>query len=221
MSATTPNHLAILAACVLTLVATGLRADQLQMQNGDHYSGKILSMTSNSIVLESDVLGKITLPREKVASLTMGTSTAANTTASATIPTIRTPRASMTNTDVAAALRRMGANTNFIQQVREQMLKDANPEANQKYDELVGGLMSGKLSASDIRSEAKKSIVQIQQLKQELGPQSDDLLDSYLAILEKFVNEAEPPKTAAPAAVAAPAAPANFGTNSPATSVAK
>jgi len=218
MSATTPNHLAILAACVLTLVATGLRADQLQMQNGDHYSGKILSMTSNSIVLESDVLGKITLPREKVSSLTMGTSAATNAAPGVpnfTAPVPRTAKVSPTNTDVTAALRRMGANTNFIEQVRQQMLTGANPAANQKYDELVSGLMTGKLNANDIRNEAKKGIEQIHQLKAELGPQADVALDSYLSILESFVNETEPP--AAPVQ----AAPAHFGTNSPATSVAK
>jgi len=193
------------------------------MQNGDHYSGKILSMTSNSIVLESDVLGKITLPREKVSSLTMGTSTATNAAPGVpnfTAPAPRTAKVSPTNSDVTAALRRMGANTNFIDQVRQQMLTGANPAANQKYDEMVSGLMTGKLNANDIRNEAKKGIEQIHQLKAELGPQADVALDSYLSILESFVNETEP-QTAPTQPAPVPAAPAHFGTNSSASSVAK
>jgi hypothetical protein len=220
MSATTRDF-AIWAACILAFAATALRADQLQMQNGDHYSGKILSMSSNSIVLESDVLGKITLPRNKVLSLTMGVNTETNApvVANFTAPIARSTNSaatiSATNADVTAALRRMGANTNFIQQVRQQMLTGANPAANAKYDELVSGLMSGKLNANDIRNQAKTSILQIQQLKRELGPEADESLDSYLSILEAFVNETAPP--AAPAQTA----PASFGTNAPATSADK
>ena len=221
MSATTRNRLGIWAACILVFAATGLHADQVQLQNGDHYSGKIISMTTNSIVLESDVLGNVTLPRSKVTSLEFGTTTTTtNTTARVANVTNAAPSvkhaasASTTNTDVTAALRRMGANTNFIQQVREQMLKDANPEANQKYDELVTGLMSGKLNANDIRTEAKKSIVQIQQLKQELGPQSEEMLDSYLVVLQKFVNEPDPNVSSQIVRAPGQIPSASFGTNS-------
>src|SRR5579863_6562844 len=63
---------------LLAFSAASLRADQLQMQNGDHYSGKILSVTEDSLVLENDVLGKVTLPRSKVLSLTFGDSKATN-----------------------------------------------------------------------------------------------------------------------------------------------
>src|SRR4051794_20054163 len=42
------------------LTAFSLHADQLQMVNGDHYAGRILSVNSNAIVFESDVMGKVT-----------------------------------------------------------------------------------------------------------------------------------------------------------------
>src|ERR1700761_2581884 len=60
---------AILLGSALLISAISLRADQLQMQNGDRYAGKILSVTSNTIVFQSDVLGKLTLARDKVAML--------------------------------------------------------------------------------------------------------------------------------------------------------
>jgi hypothetical protein len=215
------NRLTLGTSCALFLATLSLRADQLQMQNGDRYAGHIVSMSSNSIVLESEVLGKVTLPREKVSTVTLG----ANATAAA--PAAPVPKVAGTNATVASALRAAGGGSNSIEQVRQQMLTGADPAATQKYNELVGGLMTGKLGVNDIRSEAKNSIEQINRLKRELGPEAGDSLDSYLAILQGFVNETAPvttpmtpaptppPKPAATAAPAQPYAPvAHFGTNS-------
>jgi len=208
--------------CAL-LTTSSLRADQLQMVNGDHYAGKILSLNSNSIVFESDVLGKVTLPREKVASMSFAAGTAANAATNAAVASrvvTATNRFVRSSTNIAAALRN-GTNAATLEQVRQQMLTGTTPEANQKYDELLGGLMSGKLSVNDIRTQAKTGIAQINKLKQELGPQADPMLDAYLEILQNFVNDAEPAPPAKPALPAppagltTPAAPtASFGTNS-------
>ena len=211
MSTYSRKRIAVWAASLLTLSAATSRADQLQMKNGDRYAGKIISVTSNTIVLESDVLGKVTLPRDKVLNLMFGpiTPTNASPAASTTNGTFSgaapAPQVPDTNADLSGALHHLGANTNFIQQVRQQMLAGADPAASQKYDELVGGLLTGKLSVDDIRNEAKSSIDQINELKKELGPQADESLDSYLSILQSFVNETAP---------ATPAA-ARPGTNSP------
>jgi hypothetical protein len=204
MSISSRNYLTTWIICLLTLAS--LRADQLQMQNGDRYTGKILSMSSNSIVLESDALGKVTLPRDKVSVVMFGTTTATNATPTTPVVTTPSPNAAATNTDLSAALRNLGANTNFIQQVRQQMLTGADPAASQKYDQLVGGLMSGQMNLTDLRNQAKTSIDQINQLKRELGPQADDSLDTYLSILQNFVNET---------------APNNLSTNSPAAALQK
>src|SRR5882757_5032917 len=125
MSISTRIRIPVWAASIFTLTATALLADQLQMQNGDHYAGKILSVNSNSIVLESEMLGKLTLPRNKVSTLTFGRGSTTNT-APALPHTFASPapspKAAGTNTDLSAALHNLGANTNFIQQVRQQML---------------------------------------------------------------------------------------------------
>ena len=55
--------------------ALWLQADQVEMQNGDRFSGKVFSVSADTVVLQSDTLGKITVPRKKVASLTFGTNT--------------------------------------------------------------------------------------------------------------------------------------------------
>lgn len=211
----TRNLLAICIASNFVFSAAWLRADQLQMQNGDRYAGKIVSVTSNVVVLQSEVLGRITLPREKVAALTFGavvTTNATPTTAIAPSMPTTSPRVATTNTDntdLFAAFQNLGANTNFIEQVRQQMLAGADPAASQKYNELVGGLMSGKVSINDLRDQAKVSIDQINQLKRELGPEAGDELDSYLSILQSFVNETAAATPVVPPATAPIAARPN------------
>ena len=155
------------------------------MQNGDRYVGKVLSLDTNALVLQSDVLGTVHLPRAKVAHVTLGSAATTNMQTSAA-------SVAVTNVDLSASLRQLGANTNFIQQVQAQFLSAAGPEANNKFNEMVGGLMSGKLTMNDIRVEAKSAADQLKQLKGELGEDGGWALDGYLAILENFLRETAP-----------------------------
>jgi hypothetical protein len=184
-------HAAICFALVL-FATGGLRADQVEMQNGDRYAGKVVSMTAETIVLQSEVLGKLTLPRSKVANISLGASAATPSVARSTNQA-RAASILVTNSnpDITAALRNLGADTNFIEQIRKQFLSDAGPAANNKYDELVGGLMSGKLDINTLRAEAKAATDQIRTLKQQGGDVGGPL-DSYLAILENFLKQTDP-----------------------------
>ena len=154
-------------------------------------------MNAETIVLESDVLGKISVPRAKVSGIALGANAmsaqAGGNIAGISVPTnfpARVlPSAAGTNADLSAALRSLGANTNFIQQIRDQMLGAAGPEANQKYDELVGGLMSGKFNLNDIRIEAKTAADQLRAAQKDLGPEAGDALDVYLGVLENFLKQ--------------------------------
>jgi hypothetical protein len=190
------------------VAAPWLRADQVEMQNGDRYSGKVLSVSADTVVLESEVLGKINVPRKQVASLALGTNAVAPKAATQvtrvsvpTNPPTAAPLAALagTNADLSAALRNLGANTNFIRQIREQMLA-GSPEAASNYDELVSGLMSGNLNLDDLRREAKSSADQLRALKRDLGPDAGDSFDAYLEVLDNFLKEtAAGPMTAPPA----------------------
>src|SRR5690242_13457565 len=55
-----------------TMAAAGSasRADVVEMVNGDHYSGTVISVTMTNLALRSSVQGLITLARENVASIT-------------------------------------------------------------------------------------------------------------------------------------------------------
>jgi len=173
-----------------------LRADQLEMQNGDRLSGKVLSVSAEAVVLQSETLGKITVPRKKVTSLAFGTNTFSSIVGN--IPSLSRPTnlpaataASVpvkTNLDLSAAVNSPGMDTNFIQQIREQML-GSSPAAASKYDEMVGGLLNGSLNLNDLRREAKAAADQIRELKHELGPEAGDALDDYLKQLNSFLKE--------------------------------
>jgi len=197
--------LALSGILFLCAAAPSLRADQVEMQNGDRYNGKVLSMSGSNVVFESEVLGKITVPRKNVASMAFGTNTVATKLTTDVVhtsapvaartnlqPTIvikpLAPATNAANTDLTAALRGMGGNTNFIRDIREKMLA-GSPEASAKYDEMVNGLMTGKLDMNGLRRQAADSANQIRQLKRELGPEADESLDGYLQVLETFLNQ--------------------------------
>ncbi len=181
----------------LFVAAPWLRADQVEMQNGDRYSGRVLSLSADTVTLESEVLGKITVPRKKVASLAFGTNAAAPKAATNVAPvsmptnppTVVSPVARAgTNADLSAAFRDLGANTNFIGQIRGQMLA-GNTEAASNYDEMVSGLMSGTLNLDDLRRQAKLSADQLRDLKRDLGSEAGASLDAYLDVLDNFLKE--------------------------------
>lgn len=184
------------ALLCLALATVWLRADQVEMQNGDRYLGKVLSLTTDTLVIQSDVLGKVSLPRGKVALITLGTSTTTNLVrvASPTSDKANVPAAALTNTntDVSSALRSLGANTNVIQQVRGQLLNGAGADANKKFDELLSGMANGSLDLNDIRTQARSAASQLRALKGELGQDSSEALDGYLNILDNFLKEISP-----------------------------
>src|SRR6516164_920474 len=115
------------AIIVTLIVAPGLRADVLEMQNGDRYSGKVISVSPATVVLTNEVLGQITLPRGRVASLSIGTNTTVPKAAVALAQPVSTNLSAVTapavvantNMDLSAAFRQLGANTNFVGQIRQ------------------------------------------------------------------------------------------------------
>jgi hypothetical protein len=181
----------------IAIASSPLRADELAMQNGDRYFGKVLSVSVDNVVLQSEVLGRINVPRKNVASLAFGTNSiapnaavfAAPVSIATNLPTAAAlANAANTNLDLSAALRNSSAGTNVIRQIRDQMLA-ASPEAAGKYDELVNGLLSGSMSMDDLRREAQSDADQLRALKHDLGPDAGDSLDGYLDVLDDFLNE--------------------------------
>jgi hypothetical protein len=186
---------ALLAAAMILGNVFGARADQLEMINGDHYTGKVLSLNTNTIVWQSEMFGRVTLPREKVATIKLGSGAATNLPPITSAAKAQLPSGSAALTNAApntsGALRQLRGQTNLIQQVESQFLKNADPAAKDKFNQLMGGLITGKLSVDDIRAEAKSAADQLRALKKESGDETG-LYESYLSILDKFVRETAP-----------------------------
>jgi hypothetical protein len=199
-----------LASVALLLLATAsqLPADQVELQNGDRYVGFVLSVSPNGVLLKSDVLGILRLPRTNVAVITFGP---VHTTNSPVLPKgtnaeVRKVAAASTNAVLgnALALKGMKVPTNLVQQVQQEFLSDAGPEANAMFNDLFGGLLSGRLNVGDIRAQAKAAADQLRALQRQSGGEGDSLADVYLPILDKFLNDTA---SLGPATMAPPAAP--------------
>jgi hypothetical protein len=184
--------MSILAPFALSPLVS-LRAEQVIMQNGDILNGTISSVSTNTLVLQNDNLGNLTLPRAKVATINFGT-LATSFSASATNSQIRLPAVSPTNSmsDLAMALRGIRDQTNLIQQVQSQVLSSGNPDAVNKFNELLDGLSSGKIDINDLRVQAQSAADQLRSLKSGLGPNSSSEVDGYLSILDDFLQETAP-----------------------------
>jgi uncharacterized protein len=186
-----PLRAAVAAACAaLTLFAAAgpLQADQVELQNGDRYVGHVLSLNTDTVVLQSDVLGTLRLPRSKVAIISLGPIPATNSPSPSAVSPVSTNAGSSLN----PASRGLSFSTNLIQQVQKQFLSGAGADANNKFNELLGGLMSGKLSVDDIRAEAKSAADQLRALQRESGEDAGFAASAYLAILDHFLKETAP-----------------------------
>jgi hypothetical protein len=181
------------------------------MKNGDQYYGDVLSLNKDTLVIQSDVQGTIRLPRSKVASIDFGVGPVVHGSLTS-VPTNKvasSPALTATNSasDFSATVRQLGGSSNLMHKVEAQFLGDASPDAKDKFNELVGGLLSGKLSVNDIRAQAQATADQVRSLRKDMGEDAGSLIDGYLAILDTFLKETAPAKTAATNAPAAPIKP--------------
>jgi hypothetical protein len=184
----------VCAGLLLLGGARRLPADQVELRTGDRYVGQVLSVDTNSVVVQSEVLGRVRLPRSKVAVITLGRVAATNSPAR---PLGSNAALSGAATNAALkgplALKGMKVNTNVVQQVQKQFLDGAGDEANAKFNELLGGLLTGKLSVDDIRAQAKAAADQLRALQRESGEGAGFDASAYLAILDHFLKESAPP----------------------------
>jgi len=200
------ESLATLAVALLvSYPSEGVFGDQVRMRNGDQYIGDVLSINKDTLVLQNDNLGTIRLPRNSVASINFGVALVER--APRLSSTNRAPGLTATNraVDFSAQLNQSGGVSNLQQQVEAQFLGDAGPEAKAKFNELLSGYLTGRLSVSDIRAQAQSTADQVRSLRKDLGEDAGPMIDGYLAILDSFLKETAPTvSTATNAAAPAP-----------------
>jgi hypothetical protein len=196
-----------IAITLLAVAPVWARADQVEMQNGDRYVGSVLSLSADTLVLQNEVLGTVQLPRGKVAHIRLGSGPLAGAPAlpSSSTPKARPPSASVAGpaagTNSPLAFPELSGHTNLIRQIQKQFLAGAGPEANQKFDELLSGLMSGKLTVDDLRAQAQSAADQLRAMKRDGGQDPGFATDTYLTILDQFLKETAPSGSATNAMV--------------------
>lgn len=168
-----------------TAATSNTRADQVVMQNGDRYNGKVLSFSATNVVLQSEVLGVVNLARAQVTSVAVGAVPATNAAPVVTSAKTNSP------TDLSAAIRQLGTQSNLVNQVRAQFLATTSPEVNQKFDQMLNDLGTGKMSMSDLRAQAKSAAAQLRELEKEAGDDASGSVGLYLSILDSFLAETE------------------------------
>jgi len=184
-------QLAAFIAFVTSWQAGLLRADQVVMQNGDIYNGTVLSVTTGELVLNNENLGKISIPRSKVAAINFAQKP--STPARQLTSSLSSPSPTNVAPDLDGMLRGIKYDTNLVQQVQAQILGAADPKATANFSQMLDDLSTGKMDLKSLRAQAQSTADQLQDLKKGLGPDAGDEIDGYLAILTNFLQETAPP----------------------------
>jgi hypothetical protein len=168
-------------------------ADQVTMQNGERYVGKVVTLTNETVIVQSEVLGTLKVPRGKIASITFGTNAVAALVQAPVVASAQTLRPHSTNSspDLTTAIQQLRADPGAMRQVEQQFLAGADPQAKEMFNQMMGGLMNGSLNVDDIRRQAKSAADQLRSAKKELGDDAGFAVDGYLAILDSFLRETE------------------------------
>jgi hypothetical protein len=164
-------------------------ADQVNMQNGELYIGKVVTLSNETVIVQSDVLGTLKVPRSKIASITFGTNAVPPVPAPAVASAQPKPLSTNSSPDLTTAIQQLRADPSAMRKIEQQFLAGADPQAKEMFNQMMGGLMNGTLNLGDIRRQAKSAADQLRTAKKELGDDAGFAVDGYLAILDSFLRE--------------------------------
>ncbi|MEO8426517.1 MAG: hypothetical protein ABI651_05315 [Verrucomicrobiota bacterium] len=187
------QFLKVLAGAICLLPAL-LKADVIELINGDRYYGSLIAVTQTNVELKSEIQGKMNIPRDKVATIIFRETAAQK----ADFAKSGSGQKKAKITAMTDELRAQGIDPKDTSKLPEEILSGANPEATEQFKEMVAGLMTGQISVDSIRAQAQKSVEEIQAMKEDLGAEAGELLDGYLLVLENFLKESGKPDTSKP-----------------------
>jgi hypothetical protein len=167
-------------------------ADSVHLANGDVLKGKVLSLDDKQLSLESESLGKLTIPRGKIVTITLGDAKPA----APVIDPKTAPVAPKLGNSVEEAVQQLikggGVNPKDMSELQKLFPELAAPGASKYFNETVQGLLVGKTSIQDIRKDAIHARDELKKLTKDLGPDVAAAVAPYLGVLEKFIRETEP-----------------------------
>jgi hypothetical protein len=176
-------------ALFLILFALGwsASADVVQTTSGDRYVGSIVAFTNGTLVFKSDIVGVVKIPKTRLAQVSFGSVAATNLPPAKSMANIQTNAPVTAESDLSKVLSQLQAHTNLISGIQAKLLSDAGPEANEQFNKMVSGLLSGQISVADVRAQAAKAAADLREARKDLGEDSSVMIDSYLAILDRFL----------------------------------
>lgn len=203
-------------AVVLLSLPLTVRADRLQLSNGDEIEGELLEMSGDQVKFRHPILGTFTIPRQQVHAIELGEqrggnrlladgTTAPPETAEEVIDRLVNPdlnRAAVkeaekgsqrhaTPQDAVEQLRNEGVDAKRMSQLHSMVPGFGSPVVQQHFQDRVTGLMNGSLTINDIRNEAIDARDQLKELMDELGP-GGEALRGYYGILDGFIEKTDP-----------------------------
>ena len=172
----------LFAGCALMFFMGVAFADTVECDNGDRYNGKVISMDEKKVTLQNEITGTLTIPRQRIVSISFREKTPPIPAASGT--------AAISTNGVNASARGVQFDAAAIQKVQNDLLATATPEATQMFNEMVQSLMGGQMNIGDIRTKAQTTLQELRDLQKDLGDdETAALLNSYGAILENFIRQ--------------------------------
>jgi len=166
----------------ILLILHPLVSETLELRNGDRFQGKLLSVQENGLEWEHAVLGKLTIPKEQVAAVYFVTPQAVET----------SHKISSITNGAAQDTSKMQIAPEMVDKVRMEILGAAPQEAQDQFNEMVSGLVSGKIQVGDVRKMAIDTVAEVESLREDLGEDVGFALDGYLSILKSFIGKTAP-----------------------------
>jgi len=204
---------------LFTVSVIPARADWLHLSSGDAIKGKLIEMSPQQVKFRHEVLGEITIPRDRVHAIVLGEfqggerimadgSKAEPETPQEVIDRLVNPefdakavqklergaKRQSTPQDAVEQLRREGIDPQLTDQLHLMLPGFGSPKVQDHFQSRVQGLMDGSITINDIRNEAIDARDQLQVLMDDLGP-SGAALQGYFGILDNFIKKTEPKKT--------------------------
>lgn len=185
------------AMATAVLAASSAYADSVKLLNGDVINGKVVSVDDQQAVISSEALGEVTIDRSKLKSISFGDEPAPETAATTPEKLLEDltgremPQSNTPGLNLDGLLQGGDLQLGDLQQLQKALPLLAEPEVQKQFQSYLQGLMTGELTIDDIRSDAADARDELKKLQDELGPRGK-AFDSYLNILDGFLNEAEP-----------------------------
>lgn len=212
------GRLVLMAGLGCLFLVANLRADRLQLANGDEIEGELLEMSGGKVKFRHPILGEFSVPRSQVHAVELGKerggkrmmadgTEAPPETPEEVIDRLVNPavdknavkkleqnaKRHATPEDAVEQLRREGVDAKMMSQLHGMLPGFGSPKVQEHFQSRVTGLMSGSLTINDIRNEAIETRDQLKELMDELGP-SGKALNGYYGILDGFIKKTDPNK---------------------------